>query len=440
MYPSQMPLGYVQPHNGPFQPNVVTMPTAPVQYPVPQHNGQFLTNIQTRLKLSATTVNIVPSVVACIAVLAVAEFFFITTFLTLVGAVQNAKDFSDDPSHDGNVLYIVFYVFFSVASAMCAPMVLNSGYSIIVMSGTVLMLFSTLSSSVVTSAEILVIPYSVFGACAYGLLRTGPQIAMLDFLNDRRGLATGLSYLGVTIGQLAAAMSFGFTDMKDDANYDDDGPPRWPNNMRVIEVTAVLSLMAAAIIRKPSFTTGSWPELFQYVPFYVLCFINFCVSLVSAILVALLGAASYINKLIYEEFWEFAVYGGGAGFVRALVRVCLPLTLITFVGRLNYKIGLPFLELTGGLGALSSYIIKNEVEIPDEEPIETGWYIAAAMFTVYAVLALIGHIRYKPYDVYVAETQGNPSAAHQVSEMENAAFTPDEVFSGTDALNVLGNP
>ena len=59
---------------------------------------------------------------------------------------------------------------------------------------------------------------------------------MLDFLNDRRALAAGLSYLGMTIGQLVAVMSFSFSNMVDDANYNGSGNARWPNNMRVIEV------------------------------------------------------------------------------------------------------------------------------------------------------------------------------------------------------------
>ena len=59
---------------------------------------------------------------------------------------------------------------------------------------------------------------------------------MLDFLNNRRGLAAGLSYLGVTIGQLAGVIIFTFTDMVHNANYDGSGNATWPNNLRIIEV------------------------------------------------------------------------------------------------------------------------------------------------------------------------------------------------------------
>ncbi|GFS14316.1 hypothetical protein ElyMa_003160000 [Elysia marginata] len=250
----------------------------------PSGNAKWLNSVQTRLKLSPSVVTLVPSVLACIIAQAVAAFFLVTAALTFDGAIRNARDFSDDPSHDGNVLYIVFSVFSALASAMCAPMIQNSGYAIVILAGSVLMMFSTLSSSVVTSAEILVIPFSVFGGQSLRWIKlvggreTGPQVAMLDFLNDRRGLASGLSYLGVTIGQLAGVMSFSFSDMVDDANYSGSRNARWPNNLRVIEVTAVFALMAATIIRKPSFATGKWPELFHYVPFYILCCINFFVS------------------------------------------------------------------------------------------------------------------------------------------------------------------
>ncbi|RUS69494.1 hypothetical protein EGW08_022741, partial [Elysia chlorotica] len=281
MYPYQTPMtpmGLHQTPQGSSRP-VALPPEPPRDYSAKgPRNGTWSNAVQTRLKLSPTTVTIVPSVLGCITAQAVAAFFLVTAALTFDGAVRNARKFSDDPSHDGNVLFIVFSVFSAVASAMCAPMIQNSGYAMVILSGAVLMLFSTLSSSVVTSAEILVIPFSVFGACAYGLLKTGPQVAMLDFLNDRRGLASGLSYLGVTIGQLAGVMSFTFSDMIDDANYSGSSDARWPNNLRVIEVTAVFALMSAAVIRKPSFATGSWPELFQFAPFYVLCFINFFVS------------------------------------------------------------------------------------------------------------------------------------------------------------------
>ena len=58
---------------------------------------------------------VVPSVLACMLVQAVAAFFYVTSVLTFYGAVNNARGFSEDPSHDGNVLYIVFSVFTAVA-------------------------------------------------------------------------------------------------------------------------------------------------------------------------------------------------------------------------------------------------------------------------------------------------------------------------------------
>lgn len=507
LYPYQTPMTQESLKRAPHvrSRGVTLPPSSSQQHPPsntkPASSGTttWLDSVQTRLRLSPTIVTLLPSVVACVIVQAVAAFFLVTTALTFDGAVRNAKDFSNDKSHDGNVLYIVFSVFSALASAMCAPMIQNSGYSILILAGSILMMFSTLSSSVVTSAEILVIPFSVFGACAYGLLKTGPQVAMLDFLNDKRGLATGLSYLGVTIGQLAGVMSFTFSDMIDDANYSGSRNARWPNNLRIIEVTAVFSLMCVAIIRRPSFTTGSWPQLFQYVPFYILCSINFFVSfgfnmldlvysslpkerefethpsgtheiltvsfisqmvellavlvllvvnaacckeggikkvslLITAIVLAVLALASYINKPAYKDFPAFAVYGSVAGLVKAMVRVSLPIAMITYTGRLNYKIGLPFLELAGGLGDLVSYIIKDKTEMPEEEPLETGWYISAALFTLVAVLSLFAHFRYVAWDIHVSETEENEDDIRQVSALENAAFTTDEPLGGLTDL------
>ncbi|KAK3733512.1 hypothetical protein RRG08_009152 [Elysia crispata] len=504
MYPYQTPVSQIRlQQTPPVSSRAVSLPPPPPSHDDTKdtHNATWLNTVQTRLKLSPTIVTLVPSILACMTAQAVAAFFLITTALTFTGAVSNAKDFSDDKTHDGNVLFIVFSVFSAIASAMCAPMIQNSGYSIIILAGVILMMFSTLSSSVVTSAEILVIPFSVFGACAYGLLKTGPQVAMLDFLNDRRGLAAGLNYLAVTIGQLAGVMSFSFSDMADDASYSGKSNARWPNNLRVIEVTAVFALMSAAVIRKPSFATGNWPQLFQYVPFYVLCVINFFVSfgfdmldlmyseapkerefethpsgsheiftvsfisqiveffavillliingffckgggikkitmLLSAIFVAVLSLASYINEPAYKKFPAFAVYGSIAGFAKAVIRVCLPIAMITFTGRINYKVGLPFLEVSGGLGELISYSIKDRTEMPDEEPLETGWYIAAAFFTLVSALCVFAHLRFVPWDIHVAETEQDEDVFKEVSGLENAAFTPVDGLGDLAAVDL----
>ena len=68
---------------------------------------------------------------------------------------------------------------------------------------------------------------------------------MLDYLNNRRALATGLTQLGVTIGALAATLTFVFSDMAEDAEYDDNGKTRWQNNMRIIEVPCLPAYLPA---------------------------------------------------------------------------------------------------------------------------------------------------------------------------------------------------
>ncbi|GFR79329.1 hypothetical protein ElyMa_000553700 [Elysia marginata] len=324
LYPSQATMARQVRSRG-----VTLSPPPPPHYPsnnktAPSETPAWFNSVQSRLKVGQT---IVPSVLACVTVQAVAAFFLVTAALTFDGAVRNTRDFSDDKTHDGNVLYIVFSVFSALAAALCAPLIQTSGYTIVLVAGTILLMFSTLSSSVVNSAQALVIPFSLFGACAYGLLKTCPQIAMLDFLNDKRDLAAALSYLGVTIGQLVGVMSFSFSDMVDDAVYAGSGNARWPNNLRVIEVTAVLALIAATVIKKPSFSTGSWPELFQLVPFYILCLINFFVSFgfdmiglvfsdLPAVVLGVLALASFINKPAYKDFPAFAIYGSIAGFAK----------------------------------------------------------------------------------------------------------------------------
>ncbi|GFS14313.1 hypothetical protein ElyMa_003159800 [Elysia marginata] len=161
--------------------------------------------------------------------------------------------------------------------------------------------------------------------------------------------------------------------------------------------------------------------------------------LMSAILLAVLALASYINKPAYKDFPAFAVYGSVAGFVKAVVRVSLPIAMITYTGRLNYKIGLPFLELAGGMGDLISFIIKDETEMPDEEPLETGWYISAALFTLVAALSLFAHFRYVAWDVHVAETADDEDDIREVSALENAAFIPDDPGNPLENLTNLAD-
>ncbi|XP_012939609.1 uncharacterized protein LOC106012145 [Aplysia californica] len=438
-------------------------------------------------RLAKTAETVVPSVVACILLQAVAAFFSLTAETTFNNVIQHVRDFSDDKDHDQFVLQVVFNVFFSFAAVMCVPVIKNSGYSMIVMGGTVLLLFSTMSSSLVSTAKILVLPYGIFGACAVGLLQVGTEVAMLDYLNNRRGLAQSLSYLGVTVGQTAALLCFFFTDMIEDAQYDSNGKTRWQNNLRVVEVTAVIALMSGIVLRKPSHTLGKWPEVFSLKPFYALniiyffsqigfsffnivatrgtdeldldekhfsahpilapffiyiiaqfagvivfivgasCCTNCCQQrslVVGGIAAMLLAGASFAHTEAFDELWQFAVYTGGAGVVSALVRVSVPLSMIYYTGRDNYKIALPFLKFTGGLGGLVAYLIQANP--PDDMGFSDSWYACGALLGVFGLGAVLTTCLFSGWVDYKA--QGDEQAKQNIRAIENEAFIPDTDF------------
>ncbi|XP_005101291.2 uncharacterized protein LOC101858415 [Aplysia californica] len=436
-------------------------------------------------RLSRARQTVVPSVIGCMVLQAVVAFFTYTSDNTFNSFIDASNDFSEDKRHDRFTLQVVFNIFHAFASAMCVPMIKNSGYSMIVMGGTVLLLFSTMSSSLVSTAKILVLPYGIFGACAVGLLQVGTEVAMLDYLNNRRGLAQSLSYLGVTVGQTAALLCFFFTDMIEDAQYDSNGKTRWQNNLRVVEVTAVIALMSGIVLRKPSHTLGKWPEVFSLKPFYALtiiyffsqigfsffnivatrgtdeldldekhfsahpilapffiyiiaqfagvivfivgasCCTNCCQQrslVVGGIAAMLLAGASFAHTEAFDELWQFAVYTGGAGVVSALVRVSVPLSMIYYTGRDNYKIALPFLEVAGGLGGQVAYLIQANP--PGDTGFDESWYVCAVTLVFFGVGGLL-LLHFFPDDWAHIHAQGDEDVEEEIEAIENEAFEPD---------------
>ena len=73
--------------------------------------------------------------------------------------------------------------------------------------------------------------------------------------------------------------------------------------------------------------------------------------------------------------------------------------------------------------------------MPSDEPLETGWYIAAGFFTAAAIVCLIAHCIYLPWEDAVTEAEDDDTA-RGVRAIENAAFTPDDSLG---ALDVFGD-
>ena len=74
--------------------------------------------------------------------------------------------------------------------------------------------------------------------------------------------------------------------------------------------------------------------------------------------------------------------------------------------------------------------------MPDEEPLETGWYIAAAFFTLVSALCVFAHLRFVPWDIHVAETEQDEDVFKEVSGLENAAFTPVDGLGDLAAVDL----
>ncbi|GFR98667.1 hypothetical protein ElyMa_002774300 [Elysia marginata] len=72
--------------------------------------------------------------------------------------------------------------------------------------------------------------------------------------------------------------------------------------------------------------------------------------------------------------------------------------------------------------------------MPEEEPLETGWYLSATLFTLVASLCLVVQYHFVAWETDATDAQDDASEVRQVSALENAVFTTDD--SQTDVIDL----
>ncbi|XP_046581065.1 uncharacterized protein LOC124288558 [Haliotis rubra] len=345
---------------------------------------------------------------ASVTVNIIAGFFYMSFLLVVQIVVSSAFD------EDGDMVAKVqntFRVFSALAAAACAPLMIRYGFRKVALGGSVLLIFSCISSSLTTTADILAIPYGFMGGIALGLLRTTGVVATIDYLNTRPALALFISYISFIIGNIIGIIVIIF----DLIQY--LGSRRsWSNVMRVFEITAVIGLLAGSFLQKNSQTQQNVPKVFKHPPFYFLIWIRVAASvglsilipsaqtipsergfstnlastilyfvlfgtqlivlivlliirkfqrenlkktalLTMGILVLVIGLGTMVHQVAFVNVWVVGVFTLVLGAVIAFAQVMMPLALVHTTGRSNLKLSLPILgcfEEVGGLVGGSS--------------------------------------------------------------------------------------
>ena len=65
--------------------------------------------------------------------------------------------------------------------------------------------------------------------------------------------------------------------------------------------------------------------------------------------------------------------------------------------------------------------------MPDDEPLETAWYVAAVLFTLAAPVCLVSHFYYPPCEQEDGtDANEDEDETEEVEAVENADFIPDD--------------
>ncbi|KAL8594671.1 hypothetical protein ACOMHN_052404 [Nucella lapillus] len=169
-------------------------------------------------------------------------FFFAATQVTLLAHLVTSPILTDNVNP--NLHRIVFLVFSALASACGAMLVLAVPYRKLITSGAMLLIFSCLSASLVTSGRFMFLPYGVIAGSAHGLLRTVSMVAAADVSSHYRVTSVSCATLGHAVGGIVGTFVYYFF-MTDYLTSD-----TWPNNFRVLELVAVLALLAGCALHQ----------------------------------------------------------------------------------------------------------------------------------------------------------------------------------------------
>ncbi|XP_046585031.1 uncharacterized protein LOC124292002 [Haliotis rubra] len=336
-----------------------------------------------------------------------------------------------------------FIVFSSLAAASCGPLMIRFGFRKVALAGSVLLICISLSSSVTTTADNLSLLFGIMGGLAVGHLRTLGVVAIVDHLFTRQSLAFIVSHTGFTLGNVGSIFGLRRSD--------------WHIDRRVLEMTAVMGLIAGCCLQRTSQAQENVSMLFKHPTFYFLISITLVTSVGFSILQAkiiifdytvlifvsqllVLGVLVIIwifqKKKLKESFlfWmgipvvalglvamvpEDVFYSLGAvvasslllGAVVALSEVMLPLALVNTTGRRNLKLSLPLLVCLDEMGR----VIGGSIQA--SSPVNAALYCAGVSLIIAGVGAITAAVVIKRWPSL--SDQAEDPVQHQVQETEN---------------------
>ena len=144
--------------------------------------------------------------------------------------------------------------------------------------------------------------------------------------------------------------------------------------------------------------------------------------MIGGVATVILGGISFLNEVAYDSLGQLTAYTAYAGIADALIKISIPLAMIFYTGRDNYKIALPFVSVAGGLGGLVASIIQANP--PDDFQFKHLWYACAAVLVVYGIGAVIAPNFFVGWAEY--KSGGNEEEKEEIEAVENEEFLPDE--------------
>ncbi|XP_067687003.1 uncharacterized protein [Haliotis asinina] len=323
---------------------------------------------------SRTGIVFLVPIFAGVVVNAMAGFFF-EAFQLQIGEVGQMV-FS-------RVTSTIFMVVNAAAAASSAPLMIRYGFRKVAFFGSVLLIFSCISSSLATIDDLKTfITLSVMKGFSVGLLRSTGVVATVDHLKTRPAVAVIISYNSFIIGAASSLLA------------------RIRSGIG-LETPALLGLVAALFLQKNSQTHQNVTMLFKHPPFYALvllaavCSMGFASNPVFAMasktwtiimviavciipIIVLVVLLVIRNKIRFLTEWlkrsallsmGLSVVGAGVvvtahkvippdlgvfstGFAFLLSHLMLPVALVSTTERSSLVLALPLLcccQLTGGI-------------------------------------------------------------------------------------------
>ncbi|XP_067666082.1 uncharacterized protein [Haliotis asinina] len=346
---------------------------------------------------------------------------------------------------------ITFIVFSALAAASCAPLIIRFGFRKVSRAGSVLLICSSLSSSVTTTADILSF---IMGGLAVGHLQTLGVVAIGDHLCTRQTLAFIVSHAGFTLGNIGSIFGLKRYDCYIDR--------------RLFEISGVMGLIAGCCLQKTPQAQANVPMLFKHPSFYFLISIGLVTPVGLSILqaeiimfdytvfifvsqllvlsvlvitwifqkkklkesflfsmgmsVVALGLVAMVHQDVLDSRAAVVTSSLMLGSVVAFSQVMLPVALVNTAGRRNLNLALPLLVCLDCVGRLIGGSIRASISATR---VNAAMYRAGVPLVIAGVWTITSAVVIKRWPPLSNEREAEDQVPDQVQEAEDQV--PDQV-------------